>query len=44
MSIGVHQVMLACYKENEASRKTITKCGGSLERELAYTDEKTVQV
>lgn len=27
--------MLACYKDNISSRKTIEKCGGILEKEFA---------
>ena len=54
--IGLHKVMLACYKDNPASRKTIEKCGGKLEKEFALSEiehiplvaenlgEKTVQV
>lgn len=29
------KVMLACYKDNISSRKTIEKCGGILEKEFA---------
>lgn len=42
--IGIDKVMLACYKDNEPSRKTIINAGGELEREFVYTDGKTVQV
>lgn len=42
--IGLVRVMLACNADNEASRRTILKCGGMLEREFVYTDGKTVQV
>lgn len=38
------RIMLACNADNEASRRTILKCGGMLEREFVYTDGKTVQV
>ena len=42
--IGLAKVMLACYKDNVASGKTILRFGGVLEREFVYTDGKTVQV
>jgi predicted acetyltransferase len=42
--LGLERVMLACEKENTASRKTIMKCGGGLEREFEHSDGKTVQV
>jgi predicted acetyltransferase len=54
--IGLQKVMLACYKDNLASSKTIEKCGGKLEREFALSEienipftvenleEKTVQI
>lgn len=43
-SISLDKVMAACYKENTASRHTIVKCGGQLEREFIYADGKEVQV
>lgn len=43
-SIGIKRVMLACNKDNEASRKTILKCNGVQEREFVHTDGKTVQI
>ena len=36
--IGLQKVMLACYKDNLASRKTIEKCGGVLEKEFALSE------
>ncbi|MDR0844946.1 MAG: GNAT family N-acetyltransferase [Tannerella sp.] len=33
-SIGLKKVLLACYKDNLASRNTITKCGGVFEKEI----------
>lgn len=42
--IGLAKVMVACYKENEASSKTIRTCDGILEREFLYTDGKIVQI
>jgi predicted acetyltransferase len=42
--IGLTKVMLACYQENVASRRTIEKCNGVLEREFLHSDGKTVQV
>ncbi len=43
-TIGLEKVMLACYKDNQASSKTIIKCGGVLEKEFSYLNNKTVQV
>ena len=42
--IGLKRVMIACYKENEGSWRTILANGGRLEREFVHTDGKTVQV
>lgn len=42
--IGLSKVMLACYKDNEASGKTIQKCNGILEREFSHTDGKIIQI
>lgn len=54
--ISLQRVMLACYKDNVASRKTIERCWGILEKEFALTelknfpfeivglDDKTVQI
>lgn len=42
--IGMDRMMLACYRDNEPSRRTILKCDGVLEREFVHTDGKTVQV
>ena len=42
--IGLKSVMIACYKENEGSWRTILANGGRLEREFVHTDGKTVQV
>ena len=44
VQINLKTVMLACYKGNVASRKTIEKCGGILGKEFLYTDGKIVQV
>lgn len=41
--LALQRVMLTCYKDNEASRKTILHCGGILEKEFIYTDGKTMQ-
>jgi len=38
--IGLHKVMLACYKDNIASSKTIKNCGGILEKEFALSELK----
>lgn len=43
-TIGLEKVMLACYKDNQASSKTIIKCGGVLENEFTYLNKRTVQV
>lgn len=43
-NLGLSRVMLACNADNEASRRTIVRCGGALEREYVHTDGKTVQV
>ena len=37
-TIGLQKVMLACYKDNIASRKTIERCGGVLEKEFALSE------
>lgn len=42
--LGLKRVMLACNKDNIASRKTILKCGGVLEREFTHTDGQDVLV
>jgi predicted acetyltransferase len=43
-NLGITEVMLSCYTENEASRRTILKCGGILECERPYKDGKPMQV
>lgn len=43
-TININNVMLACYKENEGSRKIIEKCGGKLEKEFTYIDDKVIRV
>jgi len=43
-TLGLDRVMLACDKNNPASRLTIEKCGGILEREFQHTDGMTVQI
>lgn len=42
--LGLEKVMVACYKENIASARTIRKNGGVLEREFSHADGKDVQV
>ncbi|MFQ7234951.1 MAG: GNAT family N-acetyltransferase, partial [Enterococcus hulanensis] len=42
--LGLEKVMVACYKENIASARTIRKNGGVLEREFSHDDGKEVQV
>lgn len=34
--------MLACYKDNIASRKTIERCGGVLEKEFHLSELKNL--
>ncbi|MCC5465400.1 hypothetical protein LMF89_08505 [Pelosinus sp. Bkl1] len=41
--LGLEKVMLVCYKDNEASRKTIINCGGILKKDFIYTDGQIVQ-
>jgi len=43
-TLGLSRVMVACYQDNEPSRKTIQKCGGKLERTFVHTDGKMVEV
>lgn len=42
--LGLEKVMIACYKENTPSAKTIRKNGGVLEREFIHDDGKEIQV
>lgn len=42
--LGLSRVMLACDRDNKASRKTIVNCGGKLEREVIDADGNVVQV
>jgi len=42
--LGMDEVMVNCYTENDASRRTIVKCGGILECERLYKDGKPMQV
>ena len=42
--IGLEKIMIACYKENAGSWKTILANGGRLEREFVHTDGKIVRV
>lgn len=42
--LNLEKVMLGCYKENEASRKTILNAGGILERECKTEDGKIAEV
>ena len=41
--IGLEKVMIACYKSNEPSRKTILNAGGELEKEYEK-DGEIVQI
>lgn len=38
--IGLQKVMLACYKDNIASKKTIERCSGILEKEFSLSELK----
>ncbi|MDR3314888.1 MAG: GNAT family N-acetyltransferase [Coriobacteriales bacterium] len=42
--LGIAEIMANCYADNEASRRTIVKCGGVLECERLYEDGKPMQV
>lgn len=42
--IRLSKVMLACYKDNEASSKIIQKCNGIFEKEILHPNGKIVQV
>lgn len=42
--LGLEKVMVACYKENIPSAKTIRKNGGILEKEFIHEDGNMVQV
>lgn len=41
---GLHRVMLGCYCDNAASKKTIERCGGRLTETKPYTDGKLMDV
>lgn len=43
-SIGLSKVMLGCYADNMASRKTIIKCGGILTEEKPCLDGTPMNV
>ena len=43
-TINIRRVMLACYKDNEGSKKIIVKCGGKLAEEYTYIDNKIIQI
>lgn len=42
--LNLEKVMLGCYKENEASRRTILNAGGTLEKEVKAENGKIAQV
>lgn len=42
--IRLSKVMLACYKDNEASSKVIQKCNGIFEKDILHPNGKIVQV
>lgn len=42
--LGLKKVMLTCNKDNIASRKTIIKNGGQLEKECVHANGKTIQI
>jgi len=41
--LGLKNVMIACYSDNAASIRTIMKCGGILDKEFPYLDEKMMR-
>nr|QGT51058.1 acetyltransferase [uncultured Firmicutes bacterium] len=43
-SLGIESAMLGCYAENEASVRTIERCGGKRTEEKPYTDGKLMFV
>lgn len=43
-SINLSKVMLACYADNTASLKTITKCGGVFSESKKYMDGKSINI
>lgn len=43
-SIGLSKVMLGCYCNNTASKKTIEKCGGILTETKPYSDGKMMDI
>lgn len=43
-TLGLPRVMVACHEENAASRQTILRCGGGLEREFLDDEGKGGQV
>lgn len=42
-TIQLSKVMLACYQDNIASRKTIEKCGGILDKEFLDKEGKVIR-
>lgn len=42
--IGIAEAMVNCYSDNLASRRTIERCGGRLDRSFAHTKGRTVCV
>lgn len=43
-NLGLFKVMLGCYADNLASRKTIEKCGGVLTEEKTYVNGKPMLI
>lgn len=43
-SLGIDMAMLGCYADNEASIRTIERCGGVKQEEKPYTDGKKMCV
>jgi predicted acetyltransferase len=43
-ALGLNEIMLSCRSDNEASRKTILKCGGVFERESVVADGELMQI
>lgn len=42
--LGLPRVMLGCYADNLASKRTIVKCGGVLTEEKPYADGRPMEV
>lgn len=43
-NLGLENVMVSCYTENEPSKRIILKCGGRWEREFSHPDGNQIQI